>query len=122
MIIRLLQSLSGKTAFLAMLCKTTVARKVIRYSWQQKIQLEQAVMYLIDNNKYFSVNVEACLLVCRLKPNMHSCECAVFSSIFANNHQTKFALTNGDIITNLNTAPTYDHLSSQEKKPSGVPE
>lgn len=54
MIIQLLQSLSGRTATLAMLCKTTVARKVLRYSWQQKMQLEHAAMYLIDSNKYFS--------------------------------------------------------------------
>ena len=39
MLIRLLESLSGKQATLAMLCKTATARKVLRHAWRSKLDL-----------------------------------------------------------------------------------
>ena len=68
MLSHLLKCLSGREAVLAMLCKTSVARKVLGYAWKQGLQIGDSAMYLIDSAKYFDVSVTACLLVCILKP------------------------------------------------------
>ncbi len=38
--------LNGKNGLLAILCKTTVARKVLLYAWQNELRIEAASVYL----------------------------------------------------------------------------
>lgn len=116
MLIKLLQCLSGKTATLAMLCKTTVARKVLKYSWQHRTHMEYSAMYLVDSTKYFSVAVEACLLVCKLKAHLHSNECNVFPNLSSTNCKTKFSLVDGQLVANVNMLSKHGQLLSKEKK------
>ena len=62
MLIRLLESLSGKNAFLAMLCKTSVARKVLAYAWKSNLSIGHSEVRLIDAATHFGAAVDGCLL------------------------------------------------------------
>ncbi|MEW6378038.1 MAG: N-6 DNA methylase [bacterium] len=64
MLIQLLTCIRHKQAILAMLCKTAVARKVLKDMWQNNPGIANAAIYLIDAKKYFNVSVDACLLIC----------------------------------------------------------
>jgi hypothetical protein len=64
MLIRLMESLNGRSGTLAMLCKTAVARKCLFHAWKQDFQLGAAALYGIDAACYFGASVAACLLVC----------------------------------------------------------
>jgi len=77
MMLRLLEWLSGRHGTLAMLLKTTVARKVLLQAWQRRMPLADAAMYLFDAKEYFGVAVNACLLVCDLRPHRRTSECKV---------------------------------------------
>jgi hypothetical protein len=70
--------LMRKNDALAMLCKTTVARKVLLYAWQNDLRIDSASMYLLDAQQYFGASVDACLLFVRGAPNGPSKECRVF--------------------------------------------
>jgi hypothetical protein len=65
MIGRLLGWLAGRDATLAMLCKASVARKVLASAWRAG-QAMRAASYRIDAAAEFGAAVEACLLVCEL--------------------------------------------------------
>jgi len=54
--------LMRKNGALAMICKTTVARKVLLYAWQNDLRIDSASMYLLDAQQYFGASVDACLL------------------------------------------------------------
>ncbi len=82
MLTRLLDSLDGRTATLAMLCKTSVARKALLHAWRSGIRVREASMYLIDAERNFGAAVDACLLICALAPSGDRSEiCKVFPSL-----------------------------------------
>ncbi len=67
MVFHLLETLSERQAMLAMLCKTTVARKVLRRAWKSGLQIGEVSVRLIDALNHFGAAVDACLLVCDLR-------------------------------------------------------
>lgn len=122
MLIHLLEWLSGRSAVLAMLCKTVVARKVLLQAWKADVQISESALYRIDAMDYFGAAVDACLMVCVLKPGARSLECGVFDGIEATTRQSTFALRANRLIADLDALETYGHLfgTSARKWRSGV--
>ena len=53
MLIHLLDKIQSRSAVLAMLCKTTVARKVLKYIWNRDFRISDTRLYIIDSKKLF---------------------------------------------------------------------
>ncbi|MEG5033852.1 class I SAM-dependent methyltransferase [Microcoleus sp. AT3-D2] len=81
MLIQAVQWLQKRDADLAMLCKTSTARKLLNYLHSQKLNLADCATYKIDAKKYFDANVDACLLVCQFDAHSRNYFCDVFSSL-----------------------------------------
>ena len=81
MLIQVVQWLQKRDADLAMLCKTSTARKLLNYIHSQKLHLADCATYTIDTKKYFDANVDACLLVCKFDADSQNYFCDVFSSL-----------------------------------------
>lgn len=84
MLINSIQWLRDREAYLAMLCKTSVARKLLNYIHSQKLNLAYCATYQIDARKYFDASVDACLLFCKFDSNSQNYFCDVFSSLNTN--------------------------------------
>ncbi len=93
--------LMRKNGALAMLCKTTVARKVLLYAWQNDLRIDSASMYLLDAQQYFGASVDACLLFLRSAPNGQSQECRVFHSLQAQCPESVFGLQDGMLVADV---------------------
>ena len=112
MLLHFLEWLSGRDAVLAMLCKTVVARKVLRHAWSRNLDVADASLYLIDAAKHFNASVDACLLVCNLKPGSSSRECAVYQDIGTSpDVQSTFAFRDGRLVADLESFNTYGNVS-----------
>lgn len=83
MLIHSIQWLQNREACLAMLCKTSVARKLLNYIRSQDLNLSHCATYGIDAKKYFDATVDACLLVCKFDLNSRNHFCDVFCSLDA---------------------------------------
>lgn len=81
MLIQFSQWLQDRNACLAMLCKTSVARKLLSYLYSHNLNLEYCATYGIDAHKYFSATVDACLLFCKFNPNSKKYFCDVFNDL-----------------------------------------
>ncbi|MEG4944315.1 class I SAM-dependent methyltransferase [Microcoleus sp. F4-D5] len=81
MLIQAVQWLQNRDATLAILCKTSTARKLLNYLHSQKLNLAECATYTIDAKKYFEANVDACLLFCKFDYNSRNYFCDVFSSL-----------------------------------------
>ena len=105
-----------------MLCKTTVARKVLRHAWSRGFPVATSAIHLIDAAEHFGVSVDACLLVCILDPGSATRECAIYPNLEASTHDSTFALRGGHLVADLGAFHTYGHLSgtSPLKWRSGV--
>ena len=110
MMIHLLECLSGRKAVLAMLCKTVVARKVLRHAWSRKFQVARSAIYEIDAAEHFGAAVDACFLICVLEPGTGSMECAVYPTLDSSSRTSAFALLDGRLVADLETAGEFGRL------------
>ncbi len=104
MLVRLLESADGRNGWLAILCKTAVARKVLLESWRRRFAVRDAANHLIDARERFRVEVDACLLLMRLEPEGASRECAVFESLEATAPASTIGLWRGRMAADLPAA------------------
>jgi hypothetical protein len=100
MSIRMIQWLQNRKACLAMLCKTSVSRKLLSYIHSQEFYLEYCATYKIDTKKYFGAIVDACLIVCKFDIISKNYFCDVFDS-FENSNCYRIGYQNGILIKDL---------------------
>jgi len=122
MLIHLVQWVSGRDAIVAMLCTTSVARKVLRHLWQNQEKIGQSFLYLLDGQKLFGVSVAMGLFVCKTKGDGSDRTCQVYEGISNNCHLTTFGFRDGQVIADVESFDRWEHLSGPEvhKWRSGV--
>ncbi len=111
MLIQLLTALSQTNGTLAMLCKTSVARKVLHHAWKVQLPLNEARLYTIDAKAIFNAAVDACLFVCEVdaaKPTHPTC--AVYSGLETSTPQHTFGFAAGRLIADLAAYTRWQHL------------
>jgi hypothetical protein len=86
MLIESIQWLQKREGYLAMLCKTSVSRKLLNYIYSQKLNLAYCATYKIDAKKYFDASVDACLLFCKFDLDSKNYYCDVFSNLNSDSH------------------------------------
>jgi hypothetical protein len=102
MLIQLVRALHGRDAWLAMLCKTATARKLLRFAWQNDGRIAEASIYRIDAKKHFNAAVDACLLLLRTGTNGPS-ETAVFSDLDKSKPDVKIGLAGKNLVADVRT-------------------
>jgi hypothetical protein len=111
MLIHILEFLAGRDAVMALLCKTSVARKVLGYAWKRNLGIGRADVYLVDAKKEFDASVDACLLVCEVSaggPNGQVCR--VYNEISSSAYQSAFGYRNHRIIADIACYERWKHL------------
>ena len=81
MLIRLLEGMNSRCGTLAMLCKSSTARKVLGYAWKNGIALERSRLYGIDADLHFDAAVNAVLFVAHFRRGAHHLEAEVFGNL-----------------------------------------
>lgn len=81
MLIKTVDWLHKYNSCLAMICKTSVARKLLNHMHSQQLNLSYCATYKIDAKKYFQANVEACLLYCKFDSGSQKYFCDVFQHL-----------------------------------------
>lgn len=67
MLIAMANALRGKDGYIAMLVKTSVARKVLSYFWKARLELANSKIYPINSASHFGISADACLLFCSFR-------------------------------------------------------
>src|SRR5438128_561734 len=109
MLIRLVRALRGRSATIAMLCKTSTARKLLRFAWQNDGRITKASLHVIDAKKHFGASVDACLLFARTgEPG--PAEADVVDGLGARRGLTTLGLAGQDLVSDLQTYRRLRHL------------
>jgi hypothetical protein len=117
MLIKLLEAASGTQATLAMLVKTSVARRVIAHAWRSKIAVTSAAIYNIDAAEHFDVGASACLLLCSVGETPASMECDVFDLANPATRLRTIAYRDNKLIADAIAYDGIRHLVSNEVDP-----
>jgi len=101
MLRRNIEWLNSKSGMLAVLCKTTVARKVLLYAWQNGLTVASASLYNLDAQEYFGATVDACLLLVQTDLTGGSKECRVYNSLRSQQPGSVFGLRDGILVSDV---------------------
>ncbi len=113
MLVHILEFLDCRDAIMAMLCKTSVARKVLGYAWKRNLGVRRSQIYLIDAKKVFDASVDACLLVCDVSTDEPQNQvCHVYGGISHDAHQTTFGYRDNRVIANIECYERWKHLEN----------
>ncbi len=115
MVIRLFEALAGRQAWVALLCKTAVARKALAHAWKAGIPVEWAEMRVIDAAGSFGAAVDACLLVCSLAPHGSSFECGVFPALAAARPAGVVGFLDEQLVADTRAYRRWKHLAGGGK-------
>ena len=99
MLLRAFEWMSGRESALAMLCKTSVARKALTHLWGSNQPIGQASIYSIDSKRHFGVSVDACLLVLSGETPMRDRTCQVFESFESPGFSSELSYRDGRLGT-----------------------
>jgi hypothetical protein len=114
MLIRLLESLSGRPATLAMLCKTATARKVLRHAWRNGFDLGDCSLHVIDAVRHFGVSVDACLLLTHTGHADGDHRATVYANLSYSQPLQTLGMVNGEMVSDVATYLKLRHLDGIE--------
>src|SRR5262249_39750674 len=114
MLIRLIELIRGRSAMLAMLCKTTVARKVLSHVWKRKDCLANLQIRRIDAGASFGAASDSFpLLAPRGSPQPHP-PCRVYRRLCDAQPVTTIGFHNNQLIADMSAFDRWKHLEGQD--------
>jgi len=111
---RVADLLHGRVATLAVLCKTTVARKVLVHVWKRACDVADSSLYRIDALKHFGASVDACLLVLPFAPGSRSTRCAHHASLTERTPRATFGRHDHQLIADIAAYERWKHLCGDD--------
>lgn len=114
MILKMLEWTDFKSSHIAVLCKTSVARRVLLHTWRTSSHVGKAQIIFIDSKKIFDAAVDACLLIYDASESS-SKSCEIFRSLSSNSPSQRIGYRNRQIIANLEYFELWKHLQNKSK-------
>ena len=96
--LKLIRELASERATIALLCKTAVARNVLRFAFDADLPITHASVRRIDAKKWFKASVEACLFRVDIGPGERSYEANIFPDIHTEQPESVMGFVNGQLI------------------------
>lgn len=110
MLIKLIESLRGSEACLAMLCKMATARKVLKYFWKINGQINDNSIHIIDAKRYFNVSVDACLFVTFINPIKKAKNAYIYENLSFNKKKSPIGIYANELIANIDDFNKYRNI------------
>lgn len=110
MLLQHLEWFKERLGAMAMLCKASVARKVLIHAWKQNYPICTARIYKFDAMECFGVAVDACLFIVEFGQRSQSMDCLVYDSLFASQASHTIGYRNGIIVANVTAYDRWQHL------------
>lgn len=109
--VKLLRDLYPLNPSIALLCKTSVARNVIRYAQQERLSVYDGSMRMIDAHMWFGVNAPACLFTLHVGHGAPDYTIRMYDSLEATLPSALLGIVNGHLVPDVNR---YQKVSSSE--------
>lgn len=115
MLICLTKAMIGVDGSFAMLCKSSVARKVLKYIWKNDLSIASAEIRKIDAKQHFDASVDACLFVCAFSKEQNTLsECPVYGAVDATTSDTVIGYDRDMLIADMECYERQKHLLTND--------
>jgi hypothetical protein len=99
--LKLIHELAAERPTIALLCKTAVARPVLRATGLQSLPVTRAQIRQIDARHWFKAAVDACLLVLELGPGPRAVEADLFPDLLSEKPMRTLGFAGGRLIADV---------------------
>ncbi len=113
MLNKAIEWIKDRQATLAMLCKTAVARKVLRRAWKSGQCLKRSEIYRIKTSMYFNAAVDACLLVVSSSVSNDNFDCQAYDTFEDAYPAITFGYRDGHLVANIECFEKWKHLEGK---------
>jgi len=96
--IKLITELAHEQPTIALLCKTSVARNVLRFAHEKSLALEEASIRKIPAGRWFRASVEACLFIVKVGAKPNAIEAKVYADLTAHEPEAVWGIRAGSIV------------------------
>ncbi len=107
--LRLIEDYQSENAVIALLCKTSVARNVLRHVKNTSMRISDSAIYRIDAQQWFGASVDACLFVVRTGTANGDYTCRIFDSLEASAPYQTIGFSGNNLISDI---VTFESLTS----------
>ena len=111
-LLRLLDLAEGCQGSIAMLCKTSVARRILLHAWRSNLGID-AEMHSIDAKREFDVSVDSCLLLLRTGSRRNTCP--VYPTFSSSSPCSEVGFLDETLIADVEDYRTYRRLRGSGK-------
>ena len=120
MLLQILEWIEERSGTVAMLCKTSVARKVLLSIWKNHPAAAHSRFYTIDSQKVFGVSVDACLLVYDNRTDVtgqisDERSCYVYDTLVAAKPSAHIGYREGALVSDVDLFDRWRHLLTTPK-------
>jgi hypothetical protein len=99
--LKLITELADQNPTIALLCKTSVARNVLQFAYDNSISIKCSWLRRIDAKKHFKAAVDACLFCIDMGSGEPEYETPVFASLDSRHPETVMGFTQGRLIFDI---------------------
>ena len=111
MLIKLAEAIGQRSATIAMLCKTSTARKFLRHAWNTGKGVSSVSLHAINAAEHFGAAVDACLLICHLNRGAIQQTADIFNSLTQRETTQTLGFVGRELVANV---AEYARLSDLE--------
>lgn len=115
MLLQHLDWLRERRGVIAMLCKTSVARKVLFHAWKHRFPVSGSTMFMVDAQKNFGASVDACFLVISMLGETGLADCVVYNSIDSDQPSQTIGYHDEVVLSNVPYYERWHHLKGKDK-------
>jgi len=116
MLLQQLSWLTERSGWIAMLVKTSVARKVLRQAWKRNDPVGRASILKIDAMRHFGAAVDACLFVLPVNVGAASQDCDVYPALDAPSPTATIGFHDGVLVADVSAYMRLHGLIGQNAK------
>ncbi len=111
--IKLIQELAHEHPTIALLCKTSVARNVLKFAFDTKLKISNVSMRMIDAKKWFGASVSACLFSLDVGSEVPCYQAKIYSDLYLNQPESTIGIIGNELIADIEA---YEHSAFIEGK------
>jgi hypothetical protein len=109
-IIKLIEEFKENRSIYAFLCKTTVARNILKYCWNNHIKYNQSYIFPINSKKYFNAAVDACYFIIDASIKNVENKCSIYDSIENRKYRNEIGFCQNRLIANIENFLSHNYL------------
>ncbi len=113
MILEFLKKYSKVKYSLAILCKTSVARKILFFAWKNAFKINNEKIFHIDAKKYFSASVDACMLFFQNGNKGKNQTCELYDDMNFLSKKNTIGYSNSHLISNIELYEKSKHIEGK---------